>query len=106
MAVFSDDVVFYPGHDYAARNASWILSVEPDNQRAAILRTQASSRLRSEGPWLHTLGVERAMNPFFRVDDPALRAHLAATGVLDRVAASGNPAETAFRALRADRDQF
>lgn len=106
MASLPDDLVFYPGHDYAARNASWILSVEPDNAAASALQASAGARSRADGPWLHTLGAERAMNPFFRVGDPTLRATLARGGVLDLVEASGDPAETAFCALRAHRDRF
>jgi len=106
MADLPDALTFYPGHDYAARNASWILSVDPGNAAAAALQGAASKRSRADGPWLHTLGAERAMNPFFRVGDRDLRQTLAATGILDLVTPSDDPAETAFRALRAHRDRF
>ncbi len=101
-----DDTVFYPGHDYAARNTEWVLSVEPGNATAAAQAGALADHRRADGPALYTLGHERSFNPFHRVDEAGLQAHLAATrpDVVD--ASVTDPAERAFRALRSLRDVY
>lgn len=101
-----DDTTFYPGHDYAARNTQWALSVEPDNALALAQAEALREHTRADGPALYTLGHERSFNPFHRVGDPALQAHIASQhpGAVD--ASVADPAERAFRALRSLRDAF
>lgn len=101
-----DRVTFYPGHDYAQRNWEFILSVEPDNTRAAELLEEHSSHTREDGPILHTVGDERAYNPFFRViHEEALQTHLLERYPEMEVGVE-DPAERGFRILRSLRDQF
>lgn len=88
-----------PGHDYAAQNLPFALSLEPGNAAAArrLAEVQAA-RAAGEEPAASTLAEEREVNPFLRVG--RLGAALAERGV-----AAGAP-EAAFVALRALRDRF
>ncbi len=101
-----DDTVFYPGHDYARKNLEFILSIEPANARAAELLDEVRGWSRSDGPYLTTLGTERAYNPFFRAGDPALAAALEPHGASVELPDVDDPAEQAFRTVRALRDRF
>lgn len=100
-----DSLTFYPGHDYAKRNWEFILSVEPQNAEAARLLKEHADHSREDGPLLHTLGQERAYNPFMRTADEALQAHLFEK-YPEIEADVEDPAERAFRLLRSLRDQF
>lgn len=100
-----DNTHFYPGHDYAARNIEFILSVEPDNQRAQREAERVAGHSRDDGPWLTTLGQERAYNPFLRVEEPALQERI--LGQHPGLHADiQSPAERTFRILRELRDSF
>ena len=77
LAALPDETMVYSGHEYAASNARFALSLEPENPR---LRERAAEieRLRAEGrPSVPArLGLERATNPFLRAADSGLRARL------------------------------
>ena len=100
-----DGLTFHSGHDYAKRNWEFILSVEPNNRRAAQLSEEYAAHTRADGPITHTFGEERAYNPFVRVDDPALQSHLF-DRYPDREISVADPGERAFRVLRGLRDEF
>lgn len=116
IAPLPDQVIFYPGHDYALRNLSFIMSVEPSNKRAEELLEAARARNdetnfrgATRKIQLRTLGEEREYNPFFRVNEPALITHLelAHAEVFERaLQASSSRAEAGFRALRELRNQW
>ena len=72
------DTVFYPGHDYSVRNLEFILSIEPDNERAEELLADAKTAQEGGDIFLTTLAEERDYNPFMRFDDDALAEGLAA----------------------------
>ena len=64
-------------HEYTQANGRFALAAEPDNpqrdrhlERVAELRANALPSLPS------TIGLERACNPFLRIDQPGLRANL------------------------------
>ncbi|MFT4257907.1 MAG: hydroxyacylglutathione hydrolase [Pseudoxanthomonas sp.] len=67
------------GHEYTRANAAFALAVEPDNA-ALRQRSQEVTAMRDNGrPSLpSTIAVERACNPFLRVDAPVVRAAVAA----------------------------
>jgi hydroxyacylglutathione hydrolase len=100
-----DELIFHCGHDYAQRNWEFILSVEPGNARAAELLEQYQGHTRADGPITHTIGEERAYNPFIRVEDEDLQTHLFER-YPDRETDTSDPAERAFRILRGLRDEF
>lgn len=100
LADVPDDTTFYPGHDYAARNLEFCLSVEPDNAGAAAFATRLEGHTRADGPVLTTLGHERSYNPFHRAGDPELQQRLRDLEL------DVTDARTAFKAVRALRDRF
>ena len=67
----------YCGHEYTASNARFALSVDGENEDLQARAGQVHL-LREQGkPTLPvTLAQELATNPFLRVADPAIRAHL------------------------------
>ncbi len=103
LAALPDDTQLCCGHEYTAANCVFALSVDPEN---IPLRERCDSvrALRSRGaPTLPvTLAMERATNPFLRVDSPALRA--ACSAALDADAAQDRVARFAW--LRRAKDEF
>jgi hydroxyacylglutathione hydrolase len=91
------------GHEYTVANCAFALSVDADNvalqQRAAQAR---ATRARGEATLPVSLALERATNPFLRVDAPALRQTcnqaLGAAAAQDRV--------SRFAWLRREKDGF
>ena len=75
-----DDAAVYCGHEYTLSNARFALTVDPDNP-ALQARAAEVERLREAGERTipSTMGLERATNPFLRVNDPAIRARLGLT---------------------------
>jgi hydroxyacylglutathione hydrolase len=70
-----DDTLLYPGHDYLVNNLEFTLDREPDNADAK----QMLERYRGQNPadaLVTTLAMERRMNTFFRLDNPAVVAKL------------------------------
>lgn len=65
----------FPGHDYLARNLAFTLDREPGNADAAALLEQAQSAQGAEAP-ITTLGEERRINAFFRLQNPTIIARL------------------------------
>jgi len=92
----------HPGHDYAERNLPFVLSLEPGNEaaRRRLVEVRAA-RAAGEEPPATTLDRERAVNPFLRAGEPAVRAAVARLAG----AAPGAGAEAVFVALRALRDR-
>jgi len=90
-----------PGHDYAEANLPFALDLDPGNA-AARARLEAVRAARAGGlePEAWTLAEERGVNPFLRVDAPAVRAALRERAGL----APDAPAAEAFVALRRLRD--
>jgi hydroxyacylglutathione hydrolase len=88
----------YCGHEYTQNNARFALTVEPAN---AALRARAMrvDELRAKGQATipSTIGEERATNPFFRADEPALAESLGLSGA-DPVAV--------FAEVRRRKDEF
>jgi hydroxyacylglutathione hydrolase len=66
--------VLHPGHDYALLNLPFALDLEPGNAaaRARLERVEEAHRA-GEEPAAPTLEDERAVNPFLRVEVPAVR---------------------------------
>jgi hydroxyacylglutathione hydrolase len=93
-----DDTLVYCGHEYTQSNATFALSIDPDN---AALRKRADevTALRLAGrptiPFL--LGEDKAANPFLRADAPELARHYGLEGA--------DPAEV-FAAIRKGKDNF
>ena len=102
LAALPPDTRVCCGHEYTEANARFALAVEPGNRE---LQRQAETvcELRANGlPSLPaTLGVERACNPFLRVDAAEVRA-----AVSGRLGHPPRDAAETFGALRAWKDGF
>lgn len=70
-----DETLVYPGHDYLVNNLRFTLHREPDNETAIAMLAQ----YRDQDParaLVTTLGQEREINTFFRLDSPSVIAKL------------------------------
>jgi hydroxyacylglutathione hydrolase len=77
LARLPDETQVYPGHEYLARNLEFTLDREPDNQAAAALLPSARSHDPAAAV-VTTLGEEKRINAFFRLQSPAVIARLRA----------------------------
>jgi hydroxyacylglutathione hydrolase len=77
LRALPDETVVYCGHEYTETNARFALTVDPDNPELHY-RYEAVKRLVAAGrPTLPTtIALEKQTNPYFRVDDPAIRKRL------------------------------
>jgi hydroxyacylglutathione hydrolase len=94
----------YPGHDYAGRNLDFAFSIVPEDHEChlmADLVEQTPERILFES----TLGQERRANLFLRVHENRLQDTLRRRPEWASHACE-DTALTAFRVLRALRDQF
>ncbi|MFN3273896.1 MAG: hydroxyacylglutathione hydrolase [Paracoccus sp. (in: a-proteobacteria)] len=93
LTALPDETLICSGHDYCTANGAFALSVDPDN---AALRDRLEAIAEAREPCAPaTLAVERATNPFLRIE--ALR---------DQLELSDAPASTVFARLRAMKDSF
>ncbi|WP_417307602.1 hydroxyacylglutathione hydrolase [Devosia sp.] len=94
-----DDTLLYCGHEYTLDNANFALSVDPRNA-ALTVRAAEVKRMRASDQFTIpvTLGMEKATNPFLRVDKPAI---VRAMGMQP----DADPAAV-FGALRKAKDDF
>ncbi len=81
LAALPPETLIYSGHEYTAANARFALSVDPANGML-LSRANAIEAARAKGqPTVPSaLAEELATNPFLRVQDPAIQAHLGMTG--------------------------
>ncbi len=75
IAGLPDNTALYPGHDYTENNLRFTLAREPGNQDAQALLAQVADRDPAQMP-VTTLGQEKAVNTFMRLDAPELVARL------------------------------
>lgn len=75
LARLPDATRIHPGHDYLARNLAFTLDREPGNRDAAALLADVQGRDGDRAP-LTTLGEERRINTFFRLQNPTVIAGL------------------------------
>lgn len=102
LAALPDATAVCCGHEYTEANGRFARVVEPVNaERDAHLARVATARARGEASLPSTIGLERACNPFLRLEAPGVQAsvhaHLGRAPV-DRV--------DAFAALRQWKDGF
>ena len=73
----SDQTVIYCSHEYTIANATFARSVDPENAALAARQGAIVELLENGFPTVPTrLDLEKATNPFLRVDNAAIRAHL------------------------------
>jgi len=102
LARLPDATRIHPGHDYLARNLAFTLDREPGNGDAAALLAAVQGRDGAQAPTT-TLGDERRINTFFRLQHPAVIAGLRGTFA---DLAERPDAETIFLKLRELRNRW
>jgi hydroxyacylglutathione hydrolase len=70
-----DSTQLYPGHDYIVNNLRFTLDREPDNERARTLLAEVEQQDTNQA-LVATLGLERQINTFFRLQNPSVIARL------------------------------
>lgn len=71
LAQLPDETAIYPGHDYMINNLGFSLEMEASNTFSAELL----AAVRDQNPderMVTTIGIEKQVNPFFRLDNPAI----------------------------------
>ena len=86
------------GHEYAASNAAFALTLEPDNaDLRSRVETIKTARLNGEPTVPSTLAVEQQTNPFLRADVPALK---------HAIGMDNADSTTVYAEIRARKDRF
>jgi hydroxyacylglutathione hydrolase len=75
LAKLPDDTLLYPGHEYLANNLRFTLDREPDNDAAAQLLGVCENQ-DPDAALVTTLGQEKQINTFFRLQSPTVIARL------------------------------
>jgi hydroxyacylglutathione hydrolase len=75
LARLPETTRLYPGHEYLARNLEFTLDREPDNAEAAQFLATAKTTAADAMP-VTTLGQEKRINAFFRLQNPKIIARL------------------------------
>lgn len=77
LAGLPGSVRLYCGHEYTASNARFAAGIDAENEmlRSRVAEVEAQ-RARGEATLPSTISLERATNPFLRVDEPAIKAAL------------------------------
>lgn len=102
LAGLPDETRIYPAHEYTLSNLRFARAAEPVNAfRDAYLLACEKRRAKGLPTLPSTLGVERRINPFLRLDAPSLRDTLA-----QRLGTPPTDALACFTALRAWKDVF
>ena len=97
LAPLSAEVLLYPGHEYMGNNLRFTLDREAGNARARDLLERWERVDFSQEAMVNTMGVEREVNTFLRLESREVRDHL-----------PGNPStpEQVFLTLRSLRDKW
>jgi hydroxyacylglutathione hydrolase len=98
LRALPDETVIYCGHEYTETNARFAVTVDPDNADLAR-RYEEVKRQRAAGEMTlpTTIALEKATNPYFRVDDAGIRRTLGME--------SASPVEV-FAEIRKRKDNF
>ena len=75
LAKLPDQTLIYPGHDYIVNNLNFTLDREPDNARAKQLMSEVEGQ-DTHDAMVTTLGREKEINTFFRLQNPSVIARL------------------------------
>jgi hydroxyacylglutathione hydrolase len=75
LATLPAHTLIYPGHDYFENNLRFTLDREPDNSKAAELLNPISAQ-DTKKALVSTIGLEKEINTFFRLQSPAVIARL------------------------------
>ena len=95
IAALPEAMRVYCGHEYTLANLRFAAEVAPSADVDAARRRATALLERGEPSVPSTIAIERAINPFLRVGDEAVRARFA--GDMDAVFAAVRAAKDAFR---------
>jgi hydroxyacylglutathione hydrolase len=101
LSKLPDETKIYPGHDYIANNLGFTLDREPDNAAAQSLLGEAEGQ-DPHNAMVTTLGQEKEINTFFRLQSPTVIARLRDTVADFPSDPSPKDVFLALRALRND----
>jgi len=90
----------YPGHDYIENNLKFSLSRDPGNTCAAELLAQVQKET-PDTRTVTTLGIEKSINPFFRLDNQTIISNLQSA-----VSGQKSDPKSVFIGLRSLRDEW
>ena len=77
LLALPDHTVIYCSHEYTLANANFARSIDPDNTSLAARQGAVIELRDNDLPTVPTrLDLEKATNPFLRVDNAKIRAHL------------------------------
>jgi hydroxyacylglutathione hydrolase len=77
LLALPDQTVIYCSHEYTIANATFALSIDPENAALAARQGAIIELRENDFPTVPTrLDLEKATNPFLRVDNAAIREHL------------------------------
>lgn len=77
LSEWPDDTRIYCAHEYTQANATFALTVDPDNlDLQAYSQTVDAERARGAATVPTTIAAEKSANPFMRPQDPAIRTRL------------------------------
>ncbi len=100
---FPDEMILYPGHDYVYKNLLFAQKWEPENIFIQEALKEVESCSTEEG-LLWTLGQERRVNPFLRLESEEIRQNLSS---LEKKSSNEIESERIiFKKLRSLRDQW
>ncbi len=78
LAALPPDTAVYCAHEYTAANLRFALTVDPENSHARDYQRQVGEhRVRREPTVPSTIALERRINPFLRVHEPAVHRAVA-----------------------------
>ncbi|MHB0775332.1 hydroxyacylglutathione hydrolase [Halomonas sp. WWR20] len=100
LATLPSETLVFPGHEYTQANLAFAAAAEPDNATRDAYRRECDKARALGRPTLpSTIGRERQINPFLRVDQPGVKAAVSQQGNTENDLAT-------FTTLRAWKDNF
>ena len=102
LVSLDDSTLIYPGHDYLINNLQFTLDREPDNETAQKMLSDFEEQDLDDA-LVTTIGQERDINTFFRLDSPSVIAKLQEQ--FPEIGDSPNP-RTVFLKLRELRNSW
>ncbi len=99
LSAYPDDTDVYVGHEYTVSNLKFACSIEPDNMEMKAYLQESIDKV-SKGQYTTptTIGLEKKINPFFRIDEESVIASIDPDRSLSRTKRMG--------VLRSKKDNF
>lgn len=96
LSSLPDATRVYCGHEYTENNLKFAVTVEPENQEIHKLIAWSRTRREADEPTVpSSIGQEKLLNPFMRVNEPSLQRRAGASNAIETMAC-----------LRKEKDNF